>query len=98
MIEKDACGDRDVERIGAVVHRDRDLPVARGDRCFIEPLRFVAELCAKRGRPLRAGMLITTGAITGIHDVVAGELARVEFKGLGAVQCIAAPLKARPAV
>lgn len=61
----------------------------------IEPLRFVAELCARRGRPLKAGMLITTGAITGIHDVVPGELARVEFKGLGAVQCVASPIKAR---
>ncbi len=61
----------------------------------IESLRFVAELCAGRGRPLKAGMLITTGAITGIHDVVPGELARVEFKGLGAIQCVAAPLKAR---
>ncbi len=61
----------------------------------VEPLRFVAELCARRGRPLKAGMLITTGAITGIHDVVPGELARVEFKGLGAIQCIASPIKPR---
>jgi len=61
----------------------------------IEPLRFVAELCAKRGRPLKAGMIITTGAITGIHDVVPGEVARVEFKGLGAIQCVATPLKPR---
>ncbi len=61
----------------------------------VEPLRFVAELCARRGHPLKAGMLITTGAITGIHDVVPGELARVEFKGLGAIQCVATPLKAR---
>jgi 2-keto-4-pentenoate hydratase len=61
----------------------------------IASLRFVAELLAKRGRPLKAGMLITTGAITGIHDVVPGQLARVEFKGLGAVQCTAKPLAAR---
>jgi len=61
----------------------------------IEPLRFVAELCAKRGFPLKAGMIITTGAITGIHDVVPGEVARVEFKGLGAVQCVATALKPR---
>ncbi len=61
----------------------------------IEPLRFVAELCARRGRPLKAGMVITTGAVTGIHDVVPGELARVEFKGLGAIQCMAMPLKPR---
>lgn len=61
----------------------------------IEPLRFIAELCARRGRPLKAGMIITTGATTGIHDVLPGDVALVEFKGLGAVQCVATPLKAR---
>jgi 2-keto-4-pentenoate hydratase len=61
----------------------------------LESLRFVAELCAKRGMPLKAGMMITTGAITGIHDVNPGEVARVEFKGLGAIQCVAVPMKAR---
>jgi 2-keto-4-pentenoate hydratase len=61
----------------------------------VQSLRFVAELCARRGRPLKAGMLISTGAITGIHDVVPGQLARVEFKGLGAISCVASPLKPR---
>jgi len=61
----------------------------------VEPLRFVAELCAKRGLPLKAGMLITTGAITGIHDVGPGQIARVEFKGFGAIQCTAIPLPVR---
>jgi len=61
----------------------------------IEPLRFIAENCAKRGRPLKAGMIITTGAVTGIHDILPGEVARVEFHGLGAVQCVATPRKAR---
>jgi len=61
----------------------------------MEPLRFVAELCAGRGLPLKAGMLITTGAITGIHDVGPGQIARVAFKGFGAVQCAAKPLPIR---
>jgi 2-keto-4-pentenoate hydratase len=61
----------------------------------VEPLRFVAELCAKRGFPLKAGMIITTGAVTGIHDVSPGDVARVEFKGLGAIQCVATPIKPR---
>lgn len=61
----------------------------------LESLRFVAEVCAKWGRPLKAGMLITTGAITGIHDVLPGEVARVEFKGLGAIQCVGTPWKSR---
>jgi 2-keto-4-pentenoate hydratase len=57
----------------------------------LEALRFVAELCGKRRRPLKAGMLISTGATTGIHEVTAGEIARVEFKGIGAIQCAAKP-------
>jgi 2-keto-4-pentenoate hydratase len=61
----------------------------------IEPLRFVAEMCAKRGFPLKAGMIITTGAVTGIHDVLPGEVARVEFKGLGVVQCVGTAMKPR---
>lgn len=61
----------------------------------IEPLRFVAELCARRGIPLKAGMIVTTGAVTGIHDVVPGELARVEFKDLATIQCVAVPRQPR---
>ncbi len=61
----------------------------------LESLRFVAEVSAKWGRPLKAGQFITTGAITGIHDVLPGEVARVEFKGFGAIQCVATPLKPR---
>jgi len=55
----------------------------------LEALRFVAELCGKRRRPLKQGMLITTGATTGIHEIGPGEIARVEFKGIGAIQCAA---------
>jgi 2-keto-4-pentenoate hydratase len=54
-------------------------------------LQFVAEHCAKSGRPLKAGMLISTGAATGIHDIVSGQAARVEFKGIGTVHCMAKP-------
>jgi 2-keto-4-pentenoate hydratase len=61
----------------------------------LESLRFVAELCARRGLPLKAGMMITTGAVTGVHDINPGELARIEFKGLGAIQCVGGPMKAR---
>ena len=36
----------------------------------------------RRGRPLRAGQLVSTGAATGIHDIVAGQHARVAFPGV----------------
>jgi 2-keto-4-pentenoate hydratase len=52
-------------------------------------LSFVAELCAARGRPLKKGMLISTGAATGIHDINAGQSARMEFKGIGTILCSA---------
>lgn len=54
-------------------------------------LQFVAEHCARRGRPLKTGMLISTGAATGIHDIVSGQTARVEFKGIGTIHCTAKP-------
>ncbi|MBU6296991.1 MAG: fumarylacetoacetate hydrolase family protein [Alphaproteobacteria bacterium] len=55
----------------------------------LESLQFIAEHCAKRGRPLKAGMLISTGAATGIHDVAVGQKARVDFEGIGTIYCTA---------
>lgn len=55
----------------------------------LEALKFIAEISAVRGRPLRAGMLISTGAATGIHDITSGQTARVEFKGIGTILCAA---------
>ena len=56
----------------------------------IESLRFLLEHCARRGRPLKAGMLISTGAATGIHDIEIGQRARVDFGPLGGIECVAA--------
>jgi len=50
-------------------------------------LAFVLGRCARRGLPLRAGQLVTTGAATGIHDIRAGEIARIDFGRLGAIRC-----------
>lgn len=52
-----------------------------------ESLRILLENCARRGRPLKAGMMAATGAITGVHDIVAGQTARVEFGPLGVIEC-----------
>ena len=46
-------------------------------------LRFVIEVSAKRGLPLPAGTLVSTGATTGIHDVEATSSSRVEFGSYG---------------
>jgi 2-keto-4-pentenoate hydratase len=54
----------------------------------LSSLKFVAALCAQRGHPLKSGMLISTGAVTGIHDITAGQGARVEFTGIGTIECV----------
>ncbi len=53
----------------------------------VESVRFLAENVARRGRPLKKGMFICTGAAAGIHDVAAGQTAAVRFKGEGEIQC-----------
>lgn len=49
----------------------------------IAALRFIVMLSADRGLTLPAGTLISTGASTGIHDVEAGSISRVEFGDCG---------------
>jgi 2-keto-4-pentenoate hydratase len=66
--------------------------VGRGSAASIEggplaALAFALGCCARRGRPLKAGMHVTTGATTGIHAIRPGETARVEFEGTGSLLC-----------
>lgn len=42
---------------------------------------WLAGHLARRGRPLRKGQLISSGATTGIHDIVAGQASVVTFDG-----------------
>lgn len=46
-------------------------------------LAFALNRGARRGRPLKAGMVVSTGAATGIHDIRAGQHARLVFDGIG---------------
>lgn len=48
----------------------------------MESVRFLLEHCARWGRPLKAGALISTGAVTGVHQVHAGDEAVCIFKGI----------------
>ncbi len=52
-----------------------------------EAIRFIAQHAARRGRPLTAGDLISTGAVTGVHDIRVGQTAVVRFQGLGDLVC-----------
>jgi 2-keto-4-pentenoate hydratase len=58
-------------------------------------LAFALGRCAKRGLALRAGCLVTTGAATGIHDIRAGEMARVTFGPWGEFICRAVSAQPR---
>ena len=50
---------------------------------------FALSRSAKRGRPLKAGDLIATGNATGIHDILPGQQARIEFHGHGSIEALA---------
>ncbi|WP_037060443.1 2-keto-4-pentenoate hydratase [Pseudoxanthomonas suwonensis] len=52
---------------------------------------FALARSARRGRPLKAGEYIATGNATGIHDIVAGQAARVVFDGYAILDCHAVP-------
>lgn len=48
---------------------------------------FALSRSAKRGRPLKKGDLIATGNATGIHDIQAGQQARIQFAGFNDILC-----------
>jgi 2-keto-4-pentenoate hydratase len=52
-------------------------------------LAFALGCCARRGRPLRAGDVVSTGATTGIHPVHVREEARAAFVGIAQLCCCA---------
>jgi 2-keto-4-pentenoate hydratase len=58
-------------------------------------LAFLLGTAAARGRPLKRGQLVTTGAATGIHDIEVGQTARIRFGDVDEISCLAQP--ARPA-
>lgn len=59
-------------------------------------LAFLLAAAARRGRPLKAGQWVTTGAASGIHDIEAGQTARITFGDLDEIHCVA--VAAQPAV
>lgn len=81
---------RSIEEIIALSFID-DAFVGRGT-AFIRQgalggLAFALNRCAERGRPLRAGAMISTGAITGVHDIRIGQQSRHVFEGCGEIEC-----------
>jgi len=74
---------------GAVVGRGNAAAVSGGP---LAALAFALRCNARRGRPLRAGDLVSTGAATGVHSIRAGQSAEAIFTGIGSLQCVARPM------
>jgi 2-keto-4-pentenoate hydratase len=53
----------------------------------IGAVRFLLETAAERDLPLRAGMLVSTGAVTGVHEASVGTKATATFNGTVRLSC-----------
>ena len=73
---------------GAVAGRGGAAAIPGGP---LDSLAFLLNLLHARGRRLEAGQLISTGAATGVHDIVAGQSAIADFGPDGRIACIAIP-------
>jgi 2-keto-4-pentenoate hydratase len=73
---------------GRVVGEGRAMGLPGGP---IAGLRFLLAHLARRGRPLKAGQFVSSGAVTGVHEIKAGEGARLSFGSDGVILCRAEP-------
>ncbi len=74
---------------GNVVGRGSAAAVSGGP---LTALAFALRVNARRGRPLRAGDFVSTGAATGVHSIQAGQSAEAIFTGVGSLRCRAVPM------
>ncbi len=58
----------------------------------LQALRFLIDLCADRGFELPAGTLVSSGAVTGVHDVKMDSIARLEFGPFGSFEVAFEPI------
>ena len=58
-------------------------------------LRFLIGCCAERGFELPRGTLVSTGTLTGVHDVSVESSSRVDFGSLGSFELAFEPITAR---
>lgn len=74
---------------GSVIGRGGAAAVSGGP---LAALAFALRVNARRGRPLRAGDYVSTGAATGVHSIAAGQSAEAIFAGVGSLRCRAVPM------
>ena len=64
----------------------------------LQALRFLIGHCGRRGIELSSGTLISTGAVTGVHDVRLSSKARVDYGSLGWFDVTFTPMQIRHAL
>jgi len=74
---------------GTVVGRGNAAAVSGGP---LAALAFALRCNAQRGRPVRAGDFISTGAATGVHAIGTGQMAEAIFAGIGSLKCRIVPM------
>ena len=88
--ERHALEDFDSRLCGMVVeHRGEPISTGAGAACLGNPLNAViwlARVMVARGRPLRAGDIIMSGALGPMVPVAAGDVYEVRISGLGSVR------------
>lgn len=62
---------------------------------LLQALRFLFDSCADRGIVLAKGTLVSTGAVTGIHEVTESSNARVDFGSYGSFEVTFESMQAR---
>ena len=83
-----SCWDGAVPARGARIHIEAGRTIVLDQDIDVASLEIEGTLLiAGRDTQLRAGHLVTTGAVTGIHDIVAGQSARVDFGAHGSLRC-----------
>lgn len=75
-----------------------DAPVGEGNAAALpggplQALAFLLTHCAERGRPLRKGQFVSSGALTGVHRIEAGQSAELSFGAYGVLRCRAVPAR-----
>lgn len=58
-----------------------------------ESVRYLLENSARRGHPLKAGMKILTGAVTGVHQACAGDTASIFVNEAHELKLVLEPLR-----
>jgi 2-keto-4-pentenoate hydratase len=91
---------RPLESLGCETRIDGEV-VGRGSAATVSggpltALAFALRCNGERGRPLRAGDYVSTGAATGVHSIGAGQTAEAIFTGIGTLECRIVPMTPVP--